>query len=153
MPCAVDQGLTRSARKWHVNDLAYHAPQRSGVPSRRLLNMLACLLACLLHLPSQAHIYHRTCQAAAAAVVTKHNKSICTATVACAPDCHERTRLTIFLLLQIARVTKMLADEYGTASNIKSRVNRLSVLSAITSAQQRLKLYNRVRCAICAIVC
>eukprot|EP00892_Ulva_mutabilis_P010870 jgi/Ulvmu1/8155/UM040_0052.1 len=45
---------------------------------------------------------------------------------------------------QIARVTKMLADEYGTASNIKSRVNRLSVLSAITSAQQRLKLYNKV---------
>lgn len=38
----------------------------------------------------------------------------------------------------------MLADEYGTASNIKSRVNRLSVLSAITSTQQRLKLYNQV---------
>eukprot|EP00960_Hanusia_phi_P040622 754568-Hanusia_phi.AAC.2 len=38
----------------------------------------------------------------------------------------------------------MLGDEYGTASNIKSRVNRLSVLSAITSTQQRLKLYNRV---------
>jgi peptide chain release factor subunit 1 len=38
----------------------------------------------------------------------------------------------------------MLGDEYGTASNIKSRVNRLSVLSAITSAQQRLKLYNKV---------
>lgn len=38
----------------------------------------------------------------------------------------------------------MLADEYGTASNIKSRVNRLSVLSAITSTQQKLKLYNRV---------
>lgn len=37
----------------------------------------------------------------------------------------------------------MLAEEYGTASNIKSRVNRLSVLSAITSVQQRLKLYNR----------
>lgn len=32
----------------------------------------------------------------------------------------------------------------GTASNIKSRVNRLSVLSAITSTQQRLKLYNKV---------
>lgn len=32
----------------------------------------------------------------------------------------------------------------GTASNIKSRVNRLSVLSAITSTQQRLKLYPRV---------
>jgi peptide chain release factor subunit 1 len=44
---------------------------------------------------------------------------------------------------QISRVNKMLADEMGTASNIKSRVNRLSVLGAITSAQQRLKLYNR----------
>eukprot|EP00920_Eleutheroschizon_duboscqi_P018197 GHVT01043438.1.p1 GENE.GHVT01043438.1~~GHVT01043438.1.p1 ORF type:complete len:317 (+),score=68.03 GHVT01043438.1:2157-3107(+) len=44
---------------------------------------------------------------------------------------------------EVSRVNKMLADEYGTASNIKSRVNRLSVLSAITSTQQRLKLYNR----------
>ncbi|KAK4413262.1 Eukaryotic peptide chain release factor subunit-3 [Sesamum alatum] len=45
---------------------------------------------------------------------------------------------------QVARVTKMLGDEFGTASNIKSRVNRQSVLGAITSAQQRLKLYNKV---------
>ncbi|KAL2497278.1 Eukaryotic peptide chain release factor subunit 1-3 [Abeliophyllum distichum] len=45
---------------------------------------------------------------------------------------------------QISRVAKMLGDEYGTASNIKSRVNRQSVLGAITSAQQRLKLYSRV---------
>jgi len=45
---------------------------------------------------------------------------------------------------QVAQVTKMLSDEYGTASNIKSRVNRLSVLGAITSVQQRLKLYTRV---------
>uniref|UniRef100_A0A9J8C2X8 Eukaryotic peptide chain release factor subunit 1 n=1 Tax=Cyprinus carpio carpio TaxID=630221 RepID=A0A9J8C2X8_CYPCA len=45
---------------------------------------------------------------------------------------------------QISRVAKMLADEFGTASNIKSRVNRLSVLGAITSVQQRLKLYNKV---------
>ena len=44
---------------------------------------------------------------------------------------------------QISRVNKMLSDEYGTASNIKSRVNRLSVLGAITSTQQRLKLYNK----------
>eukprot|EP00729_Bicosta_minor_P024365 gene24365-21069_t len=44
---------------------------------------------------------------------------------------------------QVAQVTKMLSDEYGTASNIKSRVNRLSVLGAITSVQQRLKLYTR----------
>jgi len=45
---------------------------------------------------------------------------------------------------QVSRIQKMLGDEYGTASNIKSRVNRLSVLSAITSTQQRLKLYNKV---------
>lgn len=45
---------------------------------------------------------------------------------------------------QISRQSKMLAEEFGTASNIKSRVNRLSVLSAITSTQQRLKLYNKV---------
>lgn len=79
---------------------------------------------------------------------------------------------------QVSRISKMLADEYGTASNIKSRVNRcvqyisinmmitalcaliifgvydnlcfckfnfrLSVLGAITSTQQKLKLYTRV---------
>lgn len=45
---------------------------------------------------------------------------------------------------QISRISKMLGDEFGTASNIKSRVNRLSVLSAITSTQQRLKLYPKV---------
>lgn len=45
---------------------------------------------------------------------------------------------------QVSRYTRMLADEFGTASNIKSRVNRLSVLGAITSTQQKLKLYNKV---------
>ncbi|KAI9575461.1 hypothetical protein GQX74_009727 [Glossina fuscipes] len=45
---------------------------------------------------------------------------------------------------QISRVSKMLADEFGTASNIKSRVNRLSVLGAITSVQHSLKLYTKV---------
>ncbi|ETO12436.1 hypothetical protein RFI_24941 [Reticulomyxa filosa] len=45
---------------------------------------------------------------------------------------------------QISRVQKMLQDEHGTASHIKSRVNRLSVLSAITSARERLKLYTKV---------
>ena len=45
---------------------------------------------------------------------------------------------------QVSRVSKMLNDEMGTASNIKSRVNRQSVLGAITSTMQRLKLYNRV---------
>jgi peptide chain release factor subunit 1 len=38
----------------------------------------------------------------------------------------------------------MLGDELGTASNIKSRVNRLSVLAAITSTQQKLKQYKAV---------
>mmetsp|Transcript_60911 Transcript_60911/g.98628 ORF Transcript_60911/g.98628 Transcript_60911/m.98628 type:complete len:449 (-) Transcript_60911:128-1474(-) len=44
---------------------------------------------------------------------------------------------------EISRVNGMLTHEYGTASSIKSRVNRLSVLGAITSTQQRLKMYNR----------
>lgn len=41
-------------------------------------------------------------------------------------------------------VQKMLVEEMGTATNIKSRVNRQSVLDAIGSAQQRLKLYTKV---------
>lgn len=49
---------------------------------------------------------------------------------------------------QISRVSKMLADEFGTASNIKSRVNRLSVLGAITSVQHRLKLYTKGNCPL-----
>lgn len=56
------------------------------------------------------------------------------------PSCHFPT----FPRFQVAQSQAMLANEYGTASNIKSRVNRQSVLAAITSAQQRLKLYNRV---------
>lgn len=44
---------------------------------------------------------------------------------------------------QLCRTVKLLADEYGTATNIKSRVNRLSVLSAITSAQAKLKTYTK----------
>ncbi|EZG78160.1 eukaryotic peptide chain release factor subunit 1 [Gregarina niphandrodes] len=43
----------------------------------------------------------------------------------------------------ISRINRMLTEEYGTASNIKNRVNRLSVLSAISSTQQKLKKYNR----------
>ena len=45
---------------------------------------------------------------------------------------------------EIPRVNRMLAEEYGKASNIKSRVNRLSVLAAITATQQKLKLFTRV---------
>ncbi len=44
---------------------------------------------------------------------------------------------------QLSRTMHMLQDEYGTATNIKSRVNRQSVLDAITAAQQQLKLYSK----------
>ena len=44
---------------------------------------------------------------------------------------------------QLSLFKDMLTTEYGTASNIKSRVNRLSVLSAITSTQHILKQYNK----------
>lgn len=43
----------------------------------------------------------------------------------------------------IAKVQSMLATEMGTATNIKSRVNRQAVLTAITSAKERLKLYSK----------
>jgi peptide chain release factor subunit 1 len=45
---------------------------------------------------------------------------------------------------QVNLVNKMLTDEAGTASNIKSRVNRQSVLDAIGSTQTRLKRYSSV---------
>ncbi len=45
---------------------------------------------------------------------------------------------------QIAPVSKKIADELGTATNIKSRVTRQSVITALTSVQARLKLYNKV---------
>lgn len=45
---------------------------------------------------------------------------------------------------QIGLTNKMLTTELGTASNIKSRVNRQSVMSAITSTQAKLKLYSRI---------
>ena len=44
----------------------------------------------------------------------------------------------------VGKINHMLTNEFGTASNIKSRVNRLSVLSAIKSTQERIKLYNKV---------
>ena len=43
----------------------------------------------------------------------------------------------------INKVNTLLANEYGSASCIKNRVNRLSVQSALKSAQQRLKLFTR----------
>lgn len=45
---------------------------------------------------------------------------------------------------KINSITSLLTTEYGAASNIKDRVNRHGVEDAITSVQQKLKLYNKV---------
>lgn len=45
---------------------------------------------------------------------------------------------------QISQVASMLTNEYGTASNIRSHVNKLSVQSAIRSCQEKLKQYNKI---------
>lgn len=45
---------------------------------------------------------------------------------------------------QVPKLVKKLTDEYGTASNIKSRVNRQSVLDAITRTQVHLKTIRSV---------
>ena len=44
----------------------------------------------------------------------------------------------------IIAANRLLTEEHGAASNIKSRVNRQSVQWAITSAQQKLKLFSSV---------
>ena len=54
---------------------------------------------------------------------------------------------------QISEISQMLTDEYSTATNIKSRVNRQSVESAIVSIQQRLKLYPKVPANGLALFC
>lgn len=53
----------------------------------------------------------------------------------------------------LSRPAKLLAEESGAAGNIKSRVNRLSVQWALTSVQQRLKVYSRVPDNGLAIFC
>src|SRR3989338_776525 len=54
---------------------------------------------------------------------------------------------------QLAQASVLLTEEFGTAGNIKSRVNRQSVLAAITSAQYIVKLYTRVPKNGLAIFC
>eukprot|EP01064_Diplonema_japonicum_P001618 TRINITY_DN1106_c1_g2_i6.p1 TRINITY_DN1106_c1_g2~~TRINITY_DN1106_c1_g2_i6.p1 ORF type:complete len:471 (+),score=188.06 TRINITY_DN1106_c1_g2_i6:58-1413(+) len=44
---------------------------------------------------------------------------------------------------QIAKATKLLNEEYGTAASIKSHTTKLAVQSAITSSLAKLKLYSR----------
>jgi len=45
---------------------------------------------------------------------------------------------------QVAEVTSMLRQEYGTASNIKSDTTRKNVQDAITKVMQRLKLFKEI---------
>lgn len=45
---------------------------------------------------------------------------------------------------QLTKVGDLLTKELSSATNIKSRVNRLSVLNAVTSAQNKLKLYKKL---------
>ncbi|EAN87613.1 eukaryotic peptide chain release factor subunit 1, putative, partial [Trypanosoma cruzi] len=45
---------------------------------------------------------------------------------------------------QVSGMVTKLNNEYGTASNIKSHTNKLSVQSAITASLGRLKQYNRL---------
>jgi peptide chain release factor subunit 1 len=52
--------------------------------------------------------------------------------------------------------SRLLTDEYSQASNIKSRVNKLQVLSAITSTREKLKTYSKMPenglCIFCGTV-
>ena len=43
---------------------------------------------------------------------------------------------------QLSRMNTKLTEEYGTATNIKNRLNRQSVMTAISSAKERLKRYS-----------
>jgi peptide chain release factor subunit 1 len=43
----------------------------------------------------------------------------------------------------VTRISKMLTEEFGTAQNIKSRLTRQSVLTAITSTREKLKLFKQ----------
>jgi peptide chain release factor subunit 1 len=45
---------------------------------------------------------------------------------------------------QLNFASKLVSEEYGKAANIKSRVVRQAVQSAITSVRERLKLYSKV---------
>lgn len=47
-------------------------------------------------------------------------------------------------LTKISDVSKMITEELSSASNVKSRINRQSVTSCLTSCQQKLKLYKEI---------
>jgi peptide chain release factor subunit 1 len=57
--------------------------------------------------------------------------------------------LPVFLLInkpneQVSREAKILAEEYEASSNIKSKVNRLSVLGIYYFCTQKLAFFNKV---------
>ena len=54
---------------------------------------------------------------------------------------------------RLHRVGRMLKEEEGKASHIKSRINRQSVQTALVSARQKLKLYTTVPKNGLAIFC
>ncbi|KAI9326534.1 hypothetical protein BDR26DRAFT_901974 [Obelidium mucronatum] len=53
----------------------------------------------------------------------------------------------------IVQTSHLLTAELGAASNIKSRITRQAVISALTSIQQRLKLYSKLPANGLAIFC
>lgn len=54
---------------------------------------------------------------------------------------------------QISKISKLITTELGTASCIKSRVTRNSVITALKSIQQRIKLINKLPTNGLAIFC
>jgi peptide chain release factor subunit 1 len=54
---------------------------------------------------------------------------------------------------QIVQYAKMLTEEVGKASNIKSRVTRQNVTDALTSTLEKLKLYNKTPATGLVIYC
>ncbi len=54
---------------------------------------------------------------------------------------------------QIVQYMKMLTEEVGKASNIKSRVTRQNVTDALTSTMEKLKLYNKTPSTGLVIYC
>ena len=53
---------------------------------------------------------------------------------------------------QISQVAKMLADEYGTASNIKSRVNRYSQPFMRAHSHSTTRQTAELRSRVCVLV-
>lgn len=173
---AAHQGAGQCTRQRHLDDQPHHAAQVAGA-AWLLWGSCRAAAACLLHcsvLPALGWVRKHGKQLAGWQRWSScHCWQLCSPTLdgdwlpqllalqhAVAAAAHSpllpgHCRRCI-ATLQVAQTQAMLANEYGTASNIKSRVNRQSVLGAITSAQQRLKLYTRVqqgRGVVVVVVC